>query len=157
MQLTVERGTDGLKLLRQAVKAANADYAGNILLVGSNAGGEREPTVRETRKALHIRFALKVASCKGPGHRLGFYRHRHTGNRRRMAYACWHAHRDVLRALLQIAPASAVVRSGSRTVRGDAIVYRGLEGFEREYPNTDRNIGSQMDPMYWSEACECGQ
>lgn len=88
-----------------------------------------------------IDFTLRVQSSKGPGHRLS-----HSG--RRMVAACWHAHRDFMRAIFDIAP-DAVLRSSMA-------VYRGKAGFEASYPDTGfRNIGSMMSPVNFKDACEC--
>lgn len=77
------------------------------------------------------RFTLRVSDSKGPGARLGF-------SGRHMTSACWHAHGTFFDAL----PREAVVKAGELTIRpGDMW--------------QDRNIGSMMQPLYYSEACEC--
>lgn len=81
-------------------------------------------------------FTLTVKSSKGKGGRLS-----HSG--RRIAAACWHVHGHYFEALLSIAPEAEVVSAKS------VINQRG--GNWR-----DSNIGSQMYPMMYSEACDCG-
>ena len=70
------------------------------------------------------------------------------GNGRRVAAVCWHGHRDVLRAAFERLP--------MMQVQAGSVVYRGAEHFEETYRDTaDRNIGSQMRPVYWPDACTC--
>ena len=84
-----------------------------------------------------INFTLTVKSSKGPGGRIGF-----TG--RRVAAACWHVHGDFFDALFAINPGSVIVSMGERiTVNGGNW--------------QDKNIGSHMNPMFYSEACECNR
>ncbi len=73
---------------------------------------------------------LRVKSSRGKGARLGF-------SGRHLINACWHVHGEFLEAL----PKDAVIYTAGKTV----------------YPGDweDWNIGSQMNPMYFSEACEC--
>lgn len=153
--ITREESATALRFLEQAAAVANRIYNGSILLIGSNAGGERAPIVKVNRNGVRIRFALRTVSAHGPGHRLHIQyswdgRPRH----KRSHYACWHAHRDVLMALFDLLP-TAKVLSGSRFVNGGRIVYNGKQGFLDTYRDTDRNIGSQMFPVYFSESCEC--
>jgi ABC-type taurine transport system substrate-binding protein len=84
-----------------------------------------------------INFTLTVKSSKGPGGRIGF-----TG--RRVAAACWHVHGDFFDALFGINPAAVIVSMGERI---------SINGGNWQ----DKNIGSQMNPMYYSEACECNR
>jgi hypothetical protein len=42
------------------------------------------------------------------------------------------------------------------TVRTALAVYRGREGFERDYPSTAyTNVGSEMQPAYMPSLCYC--
>src|SRR5258708_20024708 len=67
---------------------------------------------------------------------------------RRTPTACWHAYRDVLEAMFGEYP--------DARARTSLAVYRGLDGFKRDYPDTAyRNIGSQMCPAYMPELCDC--
>jgi hypothetical protein len=72
----------------------------------------------------------------------------------RIAAVCWHGHRDFYRALFRIAPEARVQTTLTRGFeRGHR--YYTAENFERVYQETDRNIGSLMSPMAFSEACTC--
>ena len=43
------------------------------------------------------------------------------------------------------------------TVRTMYATYRGAAGFEATYPGTaERNVGSQMQPAYPPDLCDCG-
>jgi hypothetical protein len=115
--------------LHKALDTVNERYSGNVQFAGSldQAGNA-------------IRFTLKVVDSKAPGHRLGF--RDANGKQRRMASACFHVHGYFFVALFDLAP-SASIRAGDVTV---------TKGHEWD---SDRNIGSIMEPMYYSEACEC--
>ena len=77
------------------------------------------------------RVRLGVKGYDGPGYR------RSTSGRR-MRHACWHAHGVFFDCL----PPQAVIRAGRFTIHpGD--------------PWLDWNIGSQIVPLYLSEACDC--
>ena len=94
-----------------------------------------------------IRFRLFARGFDKPGYRRGFARYDYrTGalvhEGRRMRNACWHAHGHFFDALLAIAP-DARVRAGDLTITATGGNW------------TDRNIGSQMYPLYFSEACDC--
>ncbi len=91
-----------------------------------------------------LRFTLRVISSKEPGHRVSASAFTH----RRLVAACWHAHRDFLRALFAEAPEARV-----KTAVAD---YRGAAGFEQTFPGTaKRNIGSLFSPVRMADACEC--
>ena len=77
------------------------------------------------------RVTLKVKDSKGPGARRGF-----TG--RRLINACWHAHGTFFDYL---PPDTKIVTAGLTTYPGE--------------PWQDRNIGSLIQPLYFSEACDC--
>lgn len=65
---------------------------------------------------------------------------------RRTNAACWHAYRDVLRAILTEYPDAIVSTALAR--------YEGLAGFEETYPHTvNKNIGSVVAPAYMDELC----
>lgn len=108
-------------------------YEGNVTLAYSpealNKRGDR------------IRARLAVASSRASGARRSW-------NGRRMPCACWHAYRDVMYAVYAINPEA--------TIRTGMAVYRGLDGFERDYPGTgSQNIGSVFSPAFMPELCEC--
>lgn len=71
------------------------------------------------------------------------------GKSRRMPHCvCWHGHRDFMRALFKVNP-DARIASGSAD-------YQGSADFETSYRESGtRNIGSQMEPMWFASACSC--
>jgi hypothetical protein len=70
------------------------------------------------------------------------------GTARRTVSACWHAHRDILRALFQAHPQATIISAMAR--------YEGLAGFEATFPDTAwKNIGSIARPAYMPDLCEC--
>jgi hypothetical protein len=86
---------------------------------------------RFERNGRGFNVTLRVQSSKEAGHRIG-----HSG--RRMVSACWHVHGYFFDAL----PFSAIIKSSGRDVRpGDRW--------------HDWNIGSVVEPLYYSQACEC--
>ena len=89
---------------------------------------------------------LKVESSRGPGARRS-----HTG--RRMASACWHVYGEFMDALPTGARINAPVVVGYDRWGREKIAHRDRSpGDEWQ----DWNIGSIMSPLYYSEACECG-
>jgi hypothetical protein len=85
------------------------------------------------------RVTLRVESSKKAGHRVGF-----TG--RRLISACWHVHGDFFDALLEINPNAVIITQLSRIYKENGKTYGNW---------TDKNIGSIIQPLYYSEACEC--
>jgi hypothetical protein len=81
-------------------------------------------------------FTLTVYNSKKPGGRIG-------QNGRHIAAACWHAHGYLFEALLKINPEAFVISGGSLRID--------INGGNWQ----DRNIGSIMYPLYYSEACDC--
>jgi len=82
-----------------------------------------------------LRFRLRARDYDRPGYR-------RSQSWSRMKNACWHAHGDFFDALFAVAP-DAVISAGDKTIT-------------REGGNwQDWNIGSMMQPMYYSEACDC--
>ena len=118
----------GLRFIVESV--SNLRYNGNIVF-------KREPE----RKGNFLFFTLTVRDSSGPGGRRS-----HSG--RRVAAACWHAHRDVMRAMFESYPEALLVTALAR--------YEGRVGFERDFPATgDTNIGSMAAPLPMRYACEC--
>lgn len=86
-------------------------------------------------------FTLKCKSSKGKGHRLGIYENKN-GTRRKLINCCWHVHGDFFDALFKVNPEAYIYSQGRRID-----ISRG--NWE------DKQIGSMMRPLYFSEACEC--
>ena len=82
-----------------------------------------------------VSFTLTVNDSKGKGGRRS-----HTG--RRIAAACWHVHGYFFEALLKIDSEIFITSSIGRIDKSGG-----------NWQN--RNIGSIMYPMYYSEACDC--
>ena len=110
---------------------SSATYSGNVK-VHADA---------HTRGALTI-ARLDVRDSHGSGART-------SASGRHGPYACWHAYRDVLGACFWVNPEAVI-----RTARA---VYRGRDGFTRDYPATGRvNVGSQVQPVTMPELCDHG-
>lgn len=137
--------------LQAALDIVNVKYEGNIKFKSLEMKGKQ------------IQFTLTVIDSKKPGHRRGFPRYNYKwgnlaasekiGEGKRMAFACWHVHGDFFDALFSVNPNAAVLSGGSlahNDVKSNWITINGGNW-------QDRNIGSQMFPLYFSEACDCGK
>lgn len=93
---------------------------------------------RFDRNGSGFNFTLRVVDSKKAGHRRGF-----TG--RRLCSACWHVHGDYFDALLDISPEAVIISRGGPGAHIDK------HGGNWQ----DCNIGSQIRPLYFSEACDC--
>ena len=89
-----------------------------------------------------INFTLTVVSSKNKGSRYGFQLNKN-GSHRKLAKACWHVHGDFFDSLFSINPEAEVVSMGKK-------INTNSGNWE------DRNIGSQYQPYFYSEACDCG-
>ena len=117
--------------LRFAVESvSHLRYNGNIVF-------KREPD----RKGNFLFFTLTVVNSRNKGGRRS-----HSG--RRVAAACWHAHRDVMRAIFETAPDAILVTALAR--------YEGAADFADKFEATgDTNIGSAFNPLEMRYACDC--
>lgn len=116
------------KNMEAALKAVNRKFKGNIAFE------------TYTPKGTGFDFTLRTLDSKAPGSRRGF-----TG--RRMAKACWHAHGYFFEALIKAAPNAVIISRGGPGARID-----------RNGGNwQDSNIGSQAQPLMFSEACDCNR
>lgn len=66
---------------------------------------------------------------------------------RRVHAVCWHGHREFFRALFRRVPDADVTTALAR--------YTSPAHFEATFGATDKNIGSMVEPMQFSEACAC--
>jgi hypothetical protein len=115
--------------LHAALATANQAYHGNLAFRYIAPQGKG------------FQFTLTVKSSKGPGGRRG-----HTG--RRVAAACWHAHRDLFKALFDAVPDAKIISCRA--------TYDGRADFERSFEATgDANIGSLFQPLCFRDACDC--
>ena len=92
-----------------------------------------------TQKGKNIDFTLKVRDSHKPGHRRGF-------QGQRSVAACWHVHGDFFDALIKLNPQAEIVSRSVSTV---------INRFGGNWQ--DKNIGSMMNPLLFSEACDCGK
>ena len=116
--------------LNKALKQVNKKYDNNIVWNHFEQTGETTFTV-----------TLKCISSKKAGHRLG-YNFKKNGERRNLISACWHVHGDFFDKLLNINE-SITIKARGKTIN--------CNGGNWE----DSNIGSMMNPLYYSEACNC--
>ena len=98
---------------------------------------------RLNTKGTRFRVTLRVVDTHGKGARLG-QSLTSRGNRRHIINACWHVHGHFFESLLKINP-NAVIKTGMATITKQGGNW------------TDTNIGSMMEPLMYSEACECGK
>lgn len=117
------------KDMLQALDQINKKYDNNIRFKSG-----------PTRKGKNITATLTVNST-ADGSR--GYRRSHTG--RKIAAACWHVHGDFFDALIDINPAAVIVTG----LTGKKVINKDGGNWE------DANIGSMVDPMLYSEACDC--
>lgn len=106
-------------------------YGGNVAL---NISG---------KKGNFINFRLGVKSTKGDvkGYRIGM-----TG--RKISAACWHVHRDVMKAIFKQYPGAILVTAFIR--------YDGQDDFLNKFEKTGQtNAGSMMQPIAYQDLCNC--
>ena len=119
------------------VRFTGAQYADNLACEAEWAGGAR------------MRFKVRATSgvpCPDSGNAVPGSRRSSSG--RRGPWACWHAFRDVLAAVLLQDP-DAVIRTGVTT-------YRGAVDFLDNYEETGwRNAGGMFASRDLREACDC--
>ena len=90
---------------------------------------------RFERKGNGYAFTLRVISSKGRGAKRGF-------SGRKTIHACWHVHGDFFDFLFKINPRAYVWSAGNKITK--------------DYGNwEDRNIGSIVSPLMYSDSCEC--
>lgn len=120
--------------LTQALLEADRQY-------GHNVRFKRFPT----KDGRAYRLTITVFDSHRPGSRRSF---NSEGGIRRVAAACWHAHRDFMRMVFRANPDARI-----QTMLAD---YRGSENFEAFFPVTAAtNVGSQAQPLAIGEACNC--
>jgi hypothetical protein len=83
----------------------------------------------------NFQVTLKVKSAKGAGARVGFIG-------RAMISACWHVYGTFIEELFIVNPSCVIVSMGNKIdINGGNWV--------------DKNIGSQINPLMYSDACHC--
>lgn len=123
-----------------ALAAVNAEFDNNIVFSRFDFAG------RTRKGGSKYQVTLSVKSSKGKGARRS-----HSG--RRIAAACWHVYGTFMDALPESATISAPAVVGYSSMGREKIARRDRRpGDEWQ----DWNIGSLFQPMYYSEACDCG-
>jgi len=115
--------------LDNALRLTNEVFRNNIEFFSREYAGR----TRQGGNKYDVRLTVKNSG--GPGGRLS-----PSGSGRRVKAACWHAHGDFFDSL----PAEA------------EIIVSGEEGIHRPGDSwVDRNIGNQVHPLMFSDACNC--
>ena len=118
-------------------------------------------TVYNLRSANNARsrwlFTLRpIQPNRKPYREYGRYYRRGFHNDRTIAAVCWHGHRDFFRALFALAPDCKVQTRHTRQFTAAGCTWYTRQNFEQTFRYSDTNIGSQMQPMLYSDACWCG-
>jgi len=95
------------------------------------------------RRLDNKKFTLRVKSSYGPGHRINTTFLMGMSKIKHLPYACWHVHGDFFDALFMINPKARIRTSRSLITK---------DGGNWE----DFNAGSQLNPIAFSFACDCG-
>lgn len=109
-----------------ALEAVTKQFGGNVVY-----NRAPEPVGRR------FRLTLRVKSSKGPGAR------KSASSGRAMVAACWHVHGHFFEALFELNPRAVVMVGGGQRITAESGNWK------------DRNIGSQVHPVMFSEACGC--
>lgn len=106
-------------------------------------------------RGMHEEVCVEMANA---GVRITFH-----GSQRHIASACWHAHGvffDALPRELWIYPDGRMLPAlGEPPVSAKSakvMIKSGPWRFAPGDPWNDRNVGSRMQPLWYSEACDCG-
>jgi len=115
----------------------------------ARATGVRADISRVTSTSVRFRLGLDISNLYEDGTR----RYQRTSSShfqkgRKVGAVCWHGHRDFFRKLFALAPEATVLTAL-------AFYQGGPEDFEKQFPQTDQNVGSALYPMLASEACTC--
>jgi hypothetical protein len=114
---------------------SNTRYDGNVRV----DWGEWGPALLN-QAGTRFRGRVLVYSSRGKGARRSW-------SGRRLAAACWHVFRDVVREALARYPDAVITTSMARYT---------AENFESTYPATGEvNVGSMFEPAYLPDLCEC--
>jgi hypothetical protein len=135
------------RYLEMKVWGISTDTAWDILRAVSrerysgNLAFKRLPELTGHTERSPIRFTLTVKRAANPGGRV-------SASGRRVAAACWHCHRDVMKMIFAINPNARI-----KTTLAD---YRGRSNFELTFDRTGySNCGSMAEPFNIMDACHC--
>lgn len=140
MEVRKRNGFDEASLRGIVEEVSRDKYSANVEL----------DTVTSDRRGRVERFKLRAVESGARTLPSGYSAPgaRRSSSGMRTVAACWHAHRDILRAVFEAFPRATIVTAMAR--------YDGLEGFEATYPSTAyRNIGSMMQPATMPTLCDC--
>jgi len=122
--------------LSKALERLSKQYDNNIIWNNYERLGDKR-----------FRVTLRVVDSHGKGAKVNY--NPFTDKHRRSTSACFHVHGKFFDILLAIQP-NAIIKTGRTKIYKDE--------FGRTIGNwEDWNIGSQMYPWYYSEACECNR
>jgi hypothetical protein len=133
-----------------AVTAQVSDtrYEGNLMLSRDSHDNPSRVSRSTKRLTAHATIRLAPVDNRGAGTRTSA--HSIFRNGRHGPYVCWHAHRDVFKAVLTEYP-EAILQGG----RYWTVTYTAAT-FDEVYPPTAwRNLGSEIMPVTMPELCEC--
>jgi hypothetical protein len=114
--------------LKRCLEIVNIKYDGNVDF----------NTLKTEGKG--IRFTLRVKNSRGKGARLSQHNGRHLIN------ACWHVHGDLFDIILKEYPSATITTADKKVYSVNGTIMNNW---------IDWNLGSMMEPMYYSDACEC--
>ena len=127
------------QIIEIAMREVNKKYNNNIIF---NPLHELRPL---NKKGTAFSFTIRCLSSKNKGHRT-CRRYDFSGevHERKHISACWHVHGDLFDTIFDLSP--------------NAKIYTGGFCYRSKSDNwQDKNIGSMMFPVYFSESCECVQ
>lgn len=124
--------------LEKALEMVNQKYDNNVSFNRIESRGK------------NVLFTLRVKDSKLAGHRRGFGFGNHPA--KRLTSACWHVHGDFFDALILKVNQSAIIKSR------EATLFYAQHNTGQYVANNweDTNIGSIYNPLYFSDACDCG-
>lgn len=123
-------GIDEATIVDTVRKVSELHYGGNLTIKNS-----------ATLSPNRARFTLRVRDSSYLGAR-------RAPSGRRTPAACWHAHRDVMRALYG--------HNAYARIQSAIADYKGCDHFMATFPSTGRvNVGSIMQPCRMQDLCEC--
>lgn len=125
--------------LLQALELINKEYDNNIKF--------KRLENRNTKKQKSFIFTLTVKNSHNAGGRISY---NFGGKSRRVKAACWHVHGRFFDILLSFNPNCTIITT---TNKGLLKIYRA--GDESVNNWQDWNIGSSIQPYYYSQACNC--
>ena len=91
-------------------------------------------------KGKNILFTLTVKDSRAPGSRTSASAFH---SNRRVSAACWHVHGYFFEELFKVNPDAIVISGGKKSITKDSGNWK------------DWQIGSQIYPIMYSEACDC--